>query len=79
MPITHSFVNKGLTSNQSDDTIDERYNLKWKEKNSEWYPDYVKYNCSEGLETCISNVTKDKLSPKRQRTKILEQSNSKPM
>ena len=53
------FVNKGLTSNQSDDTIDERYNLKWKEKNSEWYPDYVKYNRSEGLETFISNVTKD--------------------
>ena len=44
------FVNKGPTSNQSDDTIDERYNLKWKEKNSEWYPDYVKYNRSEGLE-----------------------------
>ena len=25
----------------------------------EWYPDYVKYNRSEGLETFISNVTKD--------------------
>ena len=53
------FINKETTSNQSDNTIDERYNSKWKEKNSEWYPDYVKYNCSEGLEMLISNVTKD--------------------
>ena len=28
---------------------DERSELKWKSKNSDWYPDEVKYNRSEGL------------------------------
>ena len=40
-------------------TDDERSNLNWSNKNSDWYPDSVKNDCSEGLLKFINNVTKD--------------------
>ena len=38
---------------------DERSELKWKSKNSDLYPDEIKYNRSEGLLKFIENITKD--------------------
>ena len=40
-------------------TNDERSNLNWSNKNSDWYPDSVKNDRSEGLLKFINNVTKD--------------------
>ena len=40
-------------------TDDERSNLNWSNKNSDWYPDSVKNDHSEGLLKFINNVTKD--------------------
>ena len=40
-------------------TDDERSNLNWSNKNSDWYPDSVKNDSSEGLLKFINNVTKD--------------------
>ena len=40
-------------------TDDDRSNLNWSNKNSDWYPDSVKNDCSEGLLKFINNVTKD--------------------
>ena len=34
-------------------------NLNWSNKNSDWYPDSVKNDRSEGLLKFINNVTKD--------------------
>ena len=46
--------------NQTDEPrTDERSELKWKSKNSDWYPDEVKYNRSEGLLKFIENITND--------------------
>ena len=39
-------------------TDDERSNLNWSNKNSDWYPDSVKNDCSEGLLKFIDNVQK---------------------
>ena len=38
---------------------DERSNLNWSNKNSDWYPDSVKNDPSEGLLKFINNVTED--------------------
>ena len=40
-------------------TDDERSNLNWSNKNSDWYPDSVKNDRSEDLLKFINNVTKD--------------------
>ena len=40
-------------------TDDEMPNLNWSNKNSDWYPDSVKNDRSEGLLKFINNVTKD--------------------
>ena len=40
-------------------TDDERSNLNWSNKNSDWYPDSVKHDRSEGLLKFINKVTKD--------------------
>ena len=41
---------------------DERSKLKWKSKNSDWYPDEVKYNRTEGLLKFIESITTDLIS-----------------
>ena len=38
---------------------DERSTLNWINRNSEWYPDKVKNNRSEGLVKFIDNINND--------------------
>ena len=38
---------------------DKRSNLPWKDTNSHWYPNKVKFNRSEGLLHFIQNITND--------------------
>ena len=54
----HFYTNPPSASTDEPRT-DERSELKWKTKNSDWYPDEVKYNRSEGLLEFIENITKD--------------------
>ena len=54
----HFYINPSSASTDEPRT-DERSELKWKSKNSDWYLDEVKYNRSKGLLKFTENITKD--------------------